>query len=591
MGMIGNMFIKLSMNKSDFDKGINDAKKQTSSFGSAMGKIGGMIAGVFAVGQIVQFGKEVFQIATQAEGVITAFKKIGSSNDLDNLRRSVKGTVADLELMKRSVMASNFGIPVQQLGKLFEFASKRAQDTGQSVDYLVDSIVMGIGRKSPLILDNLGISAIQLREKLGSVSMEAATVADITRAVGAIAEESLTKTGRLADNLGTKVQSLSANWANLKMTISSLFSESQWISDDLDDWSKVIQIWQSKELSGWAKFLASISGAQMDKVIDKMEILKGLEQRESTDGGILDKKKDIVTVSERIRLLEKNIDIEKKLASQKNISFEESVNHANAIKKAEEELKALREIAGESAHKTNKEQLDDITKINKALSDEAEAQRILSQELKGESVQPMTSLYSVSGDFALSQESDTGGVFGNLDSHYDLIKEKFNKFSTEFNADAVKFTDDLNNIISSGIADSIGSLSSGLGELSVGAITGKDFGNQVLQTIGNFMVQMGMLFITTGSLFTAFEAAITSMNGPLALGIGVALVAAGSAVSGLAKKGLSGGASASPAASGYSNYSQSNATDALSGNVVFELQGTTLKGVLNNTDRRNNLIR
>ena len=80
------------------------------------------------------------------------------------------------------------------------------------------------------------------------------------------------------------------------------------------------------------------------------------------------------------------------------------------------------------------------------------------------------------------------------------------------------------------------------------------------------------------------------MNGPLALGIGIALVAAGSAISGLAKKGVSGSAH-STAASGYSNYSQSNASAALSGNVVFELEGTKLRGALNNTDRRNTLIR
>jgi hypothetical protein len=30
---------------------------------------------------------------------------------------------------------------------------------------------------------------------------------------------------------------------------------------------------------------------------------------------------------------------------------------------------------------------------------------------------------------------------------------------------------------------------------------------------------------------------------------------------------------------------------ALTGNVVFEIKGTTLQGVLNNVDRKNNLIR
>ena len=47
--------------------------------------------------------------------------------------------------MKMSVMANTLGLPIQNLGNLFEFAAKMAQDTAKSVDYLVDSIVRGIG--------------------------------------------------------------------------------------------------------------------------------------------------------------------------------------------------------------------------------------------------------------------------------------------------------------------------------------------------------------------------------------------------------------------------------------------------------------
>ena len=49
------------------------------------------------------------------------------------------------------------GIDIQKLPDLLKFASIRAMETGQSVDYMVSSIVTGLGRKSPLILDNLGL--------------------------------------------------------------------------------------------------------------------------------------------------------------------------------------------------------------------------------------------------------------------------------------------------------------------------------------------------------------------------------------------------------------------------------------------------
>src|SRR5690606_14702252 len=97
----------------------------------------------------------------------------------------------ELNLMKRAVQGSNFDISLQSLPKLLEFAAVRAQQTGQSVDYLVDSIVTGIGRKSPLILDNLGISASQLREEMNGVSLASASVGEVAEAVGRIAGTNL----------------------------------------------------------------------------------------------------------------------------------------------------------------------------------------------------------------------------------------------------------------------------------------------------------------------------------------------------------------------------------------------------------------
>lgn len=536
---IGDLFIKLGLQKGEFDKGIDDAKKQTTAFGNSIKQIGGMIAGVFAADKIIQFGKEVFTIATQAEGVQTAFRKIGSSRDLDRLRDSVRGTVSDLDLMKRAVQAQNFGIPVQELGRLFEFASKRAQDTGQSVDYLVDSIVMGIGRKSPLILDNLGISAVQLKSKLNGVGLETASVADITRAVGDIAEESFAKTGRFAETLGSKVQTLSASFENLKLSLSSLFSNSDMIKSDLDDWSKLIQIWQDSTITKWQKFLASISQVQMDKIHAAKKLKESYE---------------------------------------KMYADARSAGNVKPTPPKEDPIVL-----------TAKEQLDALKKVN----DELEANRILRQEFKGQKMTPLTPIGSNVGDIKLGESSlESQGVFGDLTPHYDKIKEDNKKFTEDFLQDSKDFTDELNNIIASGLSNAIESMAFGLTELAMGEISGKEFGSQILAMVGNFMVQLGMAFITFSKLFIAFQAAITGMNGPLALGIGIAMVGAGAAISAIAKKGMSssGGAASAPA-SGYSNYSASSGAAVLSGNVVFELEGSKLRGALNNTDRRNNLMR
>lgn len=540
---LADLFIKLGLNKTDYEKGLNEAKSQTSAFGSAIGKLGGIIAGVFAVDKLISFGKEVFNIATQAQGIQTAFSKIGTSGDLDNLRNSVKGTVSDLELMKRAVMASNFGIPVQELGKLFEFAAKRAQDTGQSIDYLVDSIVIGIGRKSPLILDNLGISAVQLREKLKGVGMETASVADITSAVGAIAQDALKATGGLADNLGTKVQTLSASWENFKLTLSDIFSENGFLQQMLDGATSMLQTWSNKNATIFQKFMATFAPDAAIREAYKAQIAANKIVKDAIESGN--------------QLQEVNVYGKKKKDT--------------IIQTATEQLAAIRKV-----------------------NDELEAQRILRKEFYGEKMKQMTPLYQGVGDLMLPQKStDTMGVFGNLDSHYKTISENRKKWTQEELQAWTDFNLELNDTLKNGMVDAVTTLAEGLGQLFSGDINIGEFGKNVLSTIGRFLQTLGALMIAYGIANLKFVKALmagpTPLGAGLAIAAGVGLVAAGAAVASFSKKGVSGYSTASGSASGYTNYSASSGMNAFDGNVTFELQGTKLVGVLNNTQRKTSI--
>ena len=171
-------------------------------------KIGGAVAAAFAVDRIVGFTKEASKLAAQGEGIRKAFERVGDPTLLDGLKQATRGTVTELELMKGAIRASNFKIPLDQLAQLFEFARRRAKETGESVDYLVNSIVMGIGRKSPLILDNLGISAIELRKRFDGISIATANVADVARIVGEIATEEMQKMGTEALTTADRIKQL-----------------------------------------------------------------------------------------------------------------------------------------------------------------------------------------------------------------------------------------------------------------------------------------------------------------------------------------------------------------------------------------------
>lgn len=128
------------------------------------------------------------EMAEQADGVTKAFNAMDNPNLLDNLRKATKGTVNDVQLMTAAVQANDFRIPLEDLGKYLEFAQLKAQQTGQSVDYMTDSIVTGLGRKSPLILDNLGISAAEISEKTKETG-------DFMKAVAEIVDTQLAAAG------------------------------------------------------------------------------------------------------------------------------------------------------------------------------------------------------------------------------------------------------------------------------------------------------------------------------------------------------------------------------------------------------------
>lgn len=201
---------------------LNSSLSGTKSSGiasvfSSIRGIAGAVGVAFGTQQLVQFGIELFNIAKQAEGIELRFAKIGDTSGLDKLRVATKGTVSDLELMKQAIKADNFRIPMDVLAKGLQFATQRATETGESVDYLVESFTKGLGRKSKLILDNLGISVVELNKEIEQTG-------DFATAVGNIIDREMAKSGQAVDTLAEKTNRLGAQWSNLTKNIANAFN-------------------------------------------------------------------------------------------------------------------------------------------------------------------------------------------------------------------------------------------------------------------------------------------------------------------------------------------------------------------------------
>lgn len=152
-----------------------------------------------AIGKIRELVDEGIEMAKSSDGIRHAFDQLNQPNLLDNLRKATHGTVNDIELMKAAVRAKDFRLPLDQLGKYLEFAQLKAQQTGQSVDYLTESIIMGLGRQSKQILDNLGISAAQITEEMEKGG-------DMATAVGRIIDQQLQETGEHYESAAEREQ-------------------------------------------------------------------------------------------------------------------------------------------------------------------------------------------------------------------------------------------------------------------------------------------------------------------------------------------------------------------------------------------------
>lgn len=226
-------------------KAIAEESKIASNESGLMGflgkfnQIGFAITNLFGMGtgftglvsKVRDLTTESVNLAQAAEGIEAAFERINKPGLLDELKKATHGTVSELELMKQAVKFKDFNLPVEQLGLYLSFAQQKAKDTGESIDYLVNSIVTGLGRQSPLILDNLGLSAKQISE-------EAKKSGDFFEATAKIIKERMAKSGEYMETSMDRAAKATADLQNaqrelgvvllpLKENADTLFKELQ----------------------------------------------------------------------------------------------------------------------------------------------------------------------------------------------------------------------------------------------------------------------------------------------------------------------------------------------------------------------------
>ena len=585
MGFLKDLVIKLGLDSSGVDKGVKGAGNSLNNLKGMVGKVGAAMGIAFGVSELINFGKELISIGAKAEGVRAAFNRLNMPGLMNELKTATRGAVSEFDLMKTAVSASNFKIPLESLGTYLAFATRRAEETGQSVDYLVESIIMGIGRKSPMILDNLGISIVDIRNQM-------AKTGDMAKAVANIINEQMANAGKAADTAATNFGRLSATWENFKEALGSGLAEgtknpvsfltqalqalTNYVNaETIPTWRKLAGLVSINMLSANiqdanreanARLLAETQGKKLglridvqdmgyDETLSKLKQLNKLitDPKQYTAGNIalinaLQQRKaefDKMYAAE-IESIQAKQDADKAAA-------EESKKAAEAEAKKRAEIEASKKLAEENI-RLNKASIADyetLIKLNderfKLASSDAVRNQILKEngalklqlellnqsairyaeisgkKLKADPVTGITTLDRKTIDISGMNTDDlTDAAMSDAVTKYEEQVKRVDEIAKEFNS---TIQSSMINAFSS-IAETMG----GISDLNMGQIVAK-----LLMPFADMAIAAGTIIMTTGTAVEALRTALTTFLGVGAIAAGGILIGVGVA----AKAGLS----------------------------------------------------
>ena len=225
-----------------FTKGLVKMNKSMQSFGKSVGKAlafgaGSVVAGLAAVGvgigKLTMDAAELPTIAAAFDGIAVSSGK-SADEVLKALQDQSMGMITNVELMKSynsaaQLVGTTFA---NQLPEAMGFLGKVAAATGEDMGFMMDSLVKGVGRMSPMILDNLGIQVNLTEANEAYAAQMGITVEEMTKQEqqAALMNQVLAKLAEntaampdIAESATTKMQSFMVSLQNAGLEIGAAF--------------------------------------------------------------------------------------------------------------------------------------------------------------------------------------------------------------------------------------------------------------------------------------------------------------------------------------------------------------------------------
>lgn len=246
MSTIAEMMVKLGLNASGYTSGLQGAAAETKKFQDQLKqvqkvgegiskKVGGaittgvtlpVIAAGTALTKFAMDAQKSVQIERSFNAVAAAAGYMGNEM-LSALQKSSQGLISNTELMKSFNLAASLVSEefATNLPNAFEYMGRVSASTGQSMDYLLNSLITGVGRLSPMILDNLGIqvSLNEAYEEWATVNGRAVDSMTKTEQQMAVMDQVMRKlkenTAGMSDEFGTTGERIKTSMENAKDAI------------------------------------------------------------------------------------------------------------------------------------------------------------------------------------------------------------------------------------------------------------------------------------------------------------------------------------------------------------------------------------
>ncbi len=210
----------------DFDKLKTQGDKTNSGLSSNFIKIA---AGALALGVAMKKGLALSKTFLNFQQGTEAMERqfgVSSKSIIKSLKEVSQGTIstADIVSSANRAMALNVTKDIGQMAELLAVARERAKSMGITTNQAFSDIVTGVGRASPLILDNLGIitKGWDKEAKAAGVAMDAQFILNKVLADGAVL---LSKAGAGALTNAEKLQQVEASIKNLGLAVGRLISK------------------------------------------------------------------------------------------------------------------------------------------------------------------------------------------------------------------------------------------------------------------------------------------------------------------------------------------------------------------------------